>query len=473
MPSYPTTCGFPIPYNGGFKLAPKKATSSIATESKLTRSRSLITNNIYVVNFTFTFTQKSHRDTFRKWFLYDLNYGNMWFNANWLTELGFTAGEWVFRFVDPVSVDLKGYKDSFQVTMLMAPKNQNIVELGVLVENGMGGQYIDQNYPYGYEDFKCTDLEYFRTFRFNGQTLKIETIDWNLSNWTVVGTPYDLSGNIEDYNLRSMAAMRVDHCAIINGNASCKLRMIKFDNNAGTWSQLGTATTLTGYSTTKSKITRISDTEVALYDGSLKTLTTWAFNYGTNAWAVVGSSFDLSTYNTGLGSMTDDICCMGNNRIAFVYHEGQGSGTVTTKLVAFDWSGSSWSQSGNKLTVYASGSSNQASYSITGLSLTEIALTSDNNAGTVHTYERKITKFTLSSGTWSAGTPSAQFSNGGLPKIAAIKSTRIAVSRHGSSNMIMIEADFNGSTFVDSGNELIVDSSVSSNDKITSFFLPE
>lgn len=466
MPSYPIpSCPATIdpPNANGFSLEVKKSKDGIQTEMGSTRTRRQNTTNVYVVKCELYFFSYAKFHEFMVWLKYETNYGNLWFKANWFSALGFTAGDWVFRFVDLPFAN-SGYSQVNNITLLMAPYNTNVVSADY-TEIGVGGEFINSIYPFNWEQFQCIDLQYYRTFRFNGQTSRLACIDWNESNWTIIGAEFDLSATVEKYNVRSISVTKKDCVAVINGNVSCKLGMYKFSNNA--FALLGTETVLTGYSTLKSKIARLSDSRIALYDGGLKTLTTWEFNYTLNTWAIVGSSFSLATYITGLGSPQDCICSIGNNRIAFVYHEANGSGTSPSKLVTFSFSGSAWSQVGNKLTIYANSS---ASYSISGMSLSEIVLTHDINAYAFHTYEKRLTKFTFDGTNWSAGNPSLQFPNGAIPRVSAIDSDKVGVSRSDGTDIGMIEAGFDGTTFVDNGVFLKIPG-VASNDALTSFLV--
>ena len=50
---------------------------------------------------------------------------------------------------------------------------------------------------------------------------------------------------------------------------------------------------------------------------------------------------------------------------------------------------------------------------------------------------------------------------------------KVALSRSDATNMGMIEADFNGTTFVENGVFLTTDTGANSNHQITSFFIPQ
>lgn len=476
MPSYPIpSCPTTItpPNANGFSLEPKKSVDGMRTEMGSTRMRRFNTPNVYVVNAEFSFFTQAKFVEFLTWLKYETNYGNLWFKADWFDALGFTAGEYVFKFVE-LPFSNTGYLQTHNATLLMAPYNDNVVS-GDYTELGMGGEFIDEDFPFGFEQFECEDLTYYRTFFFTSVSYLLYCVDWNESNWTAIGTPFSFAATVETRNVRDIAAMKADHIAVVNGNAGCKLGMYKFDGT--NFTLLGTETAPTpNYSTLVTKMTRLSDSRVAIYDGfsTDKKLVTWEFNYGTNVWAQVGSKYDLSAlHNGGIASNNNDITCMGNNRIAFVIVEAAGTVDPRIKLYAFDFNGSTWSIVGTPLSVYGAVDAS-GHFSISALSETEIVLTTNTGAPYPTTYQNRLTKFTFNGSTWSAGTPSVQFTNGGTPKLAVFAIDKVGIHRANlSGNMEIITNEFVDPTFEEEGNGLAIGDPSNYTQHITAYYLPE
>lgn len=443
------------------------------TEMGSTRMRRFNTPNVYVVNAEFSFFTQAKFVEFLTWLKYETNYGNLWFKADWFDALGFTAGEYVFKFVE-LPFSNTGYLQTHNATLLIAPYNDNVVS-GDYTELGMGGEFIDEDFPFGFEQFECEDLNYYRVFFFGTSSHLLECFDWNGSNWTLIGNPFSLAATIETRSVRDIAAMKADHIAVINGNASCKLGMYKFDGTD--FSLLGAVTAPSpNYSTLVSAMTRLSDSRVAIYDGfsTDKKLVTWEFNYGTNVWAQLGSKYDLSAlHNGGIASGFNDITCMGNNRIAFVIVEGAGGADPRVMLYAFDFNGSTWSIVGTPLSIY--GAVDASGYfSISAISETEIILTTNASAPSPTTYSLRVTKFTFNGSTWSAGTPSDPYLTGGTPRVAVFDVDKVALIRaqSGSPNFGLITYKEN-LLFEPEGNSLAITDVASGGQPITAYYLPE
>lgn len=476
MPSYPLpTCpdGLIGPNASGFSLEAKKHKESMTTEMGSARTRVFNGSNVYVVNAEFSFSSTAKFVQFLTWLKYEVNYGNLWFKADWFDDIGFTAGEWVFRFVE-LPFENTGYSQSHSATILMAPYNDNVVS-GDYTEFGVGGQFIDSDFPFDFELFQCEDLEYYRTFFFTSASYLLYCVDWNESNWTTIGNAFSFDTNAETRAVRDISAMKKDHIAVINGSASCKLAMYKFDGTD--FALLGSETLPTpNYSTSVSKLTRLSDTRVAIYDGfsTDKKLVTWEFNYTTNVWAILGSKYDLSTlHNGGIASNNNDITCMGNNRIAFLIVEGAGGADPRVMLYAFDFNGTSWSQVGNPFSLYGAVDAN-GHFSISALSETEIVLTTNTTSPYPTTYRNRLTKFTFDGSDWTAGTPSVEFTNGGTPKLAVFDTDKVGIHRANSlGTMEIVANEYNGVTFEEEGNGLAIGNTSNYTQHLTAFFLPE
>lgn len=458
MPSYPTSCGFPIPYNGGFKLAPKKALSSVTTESRNSRVKSLITNNVYVVNFTFTFSKQADRDMFRQWFLYEIGYGNMWFNASWLTEFGFVAGDWVFRFTNPISIDLTGYKDSFQATLLMGPKNINTVVSGVFVEQGIGGQYIDQDYPFGFEPYQCLDnLVFKRIIYSNNSTQKIDIYDYNGSNFTKVGGSIDTSTPSAMTVVGGMAMLKENRLAVVTNPAILTLRTFEYDG--ASWTQLGTGTTFAGIGNVQSHICRMSDIRVALADSFSQTLRMMEFNTTTNVWAQVGSTLSIPTYVATPNGQCS-ITYLSATRIALI--SGQG------RLVAFDWNGSAWAQVGSYLQLVTASAQ---LFSISALNYNRVAIMADNNG---NSYSNKMSVLTFDGSTWTLEAQSSTYTIGGSPGIVVFDTNKIAhlhyITAFTGAGINTVK--YSSLSFIDEGNTINVFNATPQQRALTSYYIP-
>ena len=451
-PSYPST--LIGPNANGFSLAKKNFKANIVTDMDSIRDRRMVSANVYVITAEFHFKQDSEFTEFLKWIKYDLRYADFWFEADWFSDIGLEAGKWAFRFVN-LPISASGHSLNHSCTILAGPRNDNIVN-AEYTEKGMKGPFFDPA-----TEVECVELPYLRTFRYSSQLGELETVDFNGSNWTVIGTPFNLSAPVSMTNTRSITAMQSDHVAIVNNTTISTLRMMKWDDATGTFSQLGTGTGLAGYSTINTRITRLNFDTIALFDGGLKTLSTWQFDYNTNTWAIVGNPFDVTAYITIASN--GSITALSPTSIAFISNN-------TAKLVTFDFDGTDWSQNGAVLNVYLSSVTN---YTISAMNANEIVLTHDNNTGAVHTYEKRLTKFTFSGGAWTPGTPSVQFANGGVPRVAAMTPIKIAMARSDGANMGAIAADFGVSTFTDIGNFLRIGTGADSNIQLTSYFIPE
>lgn len=177
MPSYPST--LPQPNKNGFRLSPKESNLTAVSESGNRRIRRKVTTEVYKINCSFSFKSKSEFDEFLKWLKYDTNYGNLWFNANWFSDIGFVAGEWVFKF-EKIPFSHTGWSQKHNISLIMAPKNDNIVSPGVYVEKGVGGAFLNQDYPFGFELFEAERLVQNRVFNsilnpfdFNGSNITL------------------------------------------------------------------------------------------------------------------------------------------------------------------------------------------------------------------------------------------------------------------------------------------------------------
>ena len=132
MPSYPST--LPNPKAGSFTLGAKALTKSMKTDKFDIRRRKMSTGERYVGNVSFDLSCDSLQDEFLKFVKYDINYGDYWFDADWFEELGFVAGEWVFRFIDTKFKD-SGWLSKNNYSYLMAPRSEILGSGDGLPEN--------------------------------------------------------------------------------------------------------------------------------------------------------------------------------------------------------------------------------------------------------------------------------------------------------------------------------------------------
>lgn len=451
MPTYPSTLA--QPNNSGYSLDAKKNKEEFISEFGTRRQRKFVTSQVYVVQLRFDFKKKSEYDEFLKFLKYDIDYGSLWFVADWLLEEGFSEGEWVWKFVK-INYNASGYSMGFSCTCLMGPRYSNIIS-DDYVELGIEGSFFDSA-----TDFECEELTYLRTFRYRSQ--RVEVVDFNESNWTVIGNYLDLSTPTAMTNTRTICAMKENRIALANNTSVCTLRMFEFDGE--NFTQLGSGTNLATYSTIRTKICRLSNSKVALFDGGLQTLTCWEFDFALQTWSLVGSSFNMSSYMSGAsnGCITTLI---ENSRIAFISDS-------SSKLAVFDFNGSTWSLVGSASTLYSTGGGS-AFFTISAMSATEIVLTHDAHSGTgTHAYEKRLTKFTFNGSSWSAGTPSSQFSNGGVPRVATMAIDKIAIARSDGTDMGAVEAEFVNGSFSDVGNFLKIGSGADSTIQLASYFIP-
>lgn len=457
MPSYPST--LVQPNSASYSLEPKKNKEEFVSEFGNRRQRRFVTPQVYVVTLRFDLKNKAEYDAFLKWVKYDIDYGNLWFAADFLANEGFTEGEWVWKFVK-MSYSATGYSMGFACTMLMAPRYSNIVS-DDYVELGIEGSFFNPAI-----DFECEDLTFERIFNVeNNYTLG--AYEFNGSNWTKFGTSLVFSG--AGNRPQSIACLRQDYIAVIMGD-SATLKMYHFDGTSFT--QLGTTFTLTGYSSTwgEKTITRMSDSRIALVDGSLKTLSVWEFNYGSNTWIQIGSSFSLTSYLVTANSYDDSITCLSETRIAFLYNYVTGGGYPNgTRLITFDFNGSTWSAVGSYLQIanktnVSDPSTGTGNHCISAISSTEVAL---NTTISGNAYHRKITTFTFNGSTWTAGTPSATITaNINNCKLVTLSNSKVALE----SGTYLSMQEFDSGSWIYLGNTLSV--TVSSIAITTSFFEP-
>ena len=442
MPSYPTTLN--PPHSQGFSLAKKKFSEGIITDIGINRQRRVISNNFYVVTMQFDFKSKNEFDEFLKWVKYDINYGNLWFNADWLSDIGFTSGEWVWRFVS-IPFSATGYSMGFGCTLLMAPKNNNVVNSNY-TEIGIASSYIDKEYPFGYDIFECDDFSYYRTYVIDDDSF-LFTSEWNGFNWYVVGNKLDVASLGSSYdNIRGIACTKENYVAFSSEQIGthAKLRMFYFDGDD--WSEVGTPLTLTGYSPVNGRITRLSDNRVVYIDSFSGKIDVYEYNYTTNIWAKIGLSTDINSFFTPYTPEAFAVA-LSSNRIVMAV-------TTHNQLVVMDFNGTSFSQVGSTFQIPSFTTNSPYFASMTLLDTNQIGFAIEGGSGT---YNQKITKFTYTGSSFTLGTPSSTARNNAqFSSIAAIAKDKIAWSCiDSSSDYGLFGMVFDGSKFVETGNNSV------------------
>jgi hypothetical protein len=412
MPSYPIpSCPATItpPNANGFGLEQKKHKVGMRTEMGSTRYRVMNTSNVYVVNAEFHFFTTAKFVEFLTWLKYETNYGNLWFKADWFDAIGFTAGDWIFKFVE-LPFSNTGYSQTHNATLLMAPYNDNVVS-GNYTEIGMGGDFIDSDFPFGFEMFQFSDPLTFNRIAYADQDSFLRTFDFNETNWTKVGS--DLA--LPDFNFYSLTYLSEDFIAYIDknslltgnyGGAGAKLQAYKF--NGTTWSTFGNSKLIgAGDSVEVVSVTSMNDTRVAVcysrtaFFGSREVkLATYDFD-GLD-WNLVGSIFTVVAAGT-----EPSLTKLTSSMVALTY--------ITTGLGnigAFTFNGSTWSLTGS---LYSSATINSSFPDISAMTSTTIAFA--NSTG-------KLRYFTFSGSAWTL--TSAEFAGAGRV-VAAISSDKVAI----------------------------------------------
>ena len=148
---------------------------------------------------------------------------------------------------------------------------------------------------------------------------------WNGSTYALVGSGFTLtiSGNATRIAICAMNGTDIAYIDDVNND----LRIYRFDYSAGTFSQVGSDLNITTID--EPVITRLSGTEVALYQTSTATLTKYTFN-GT-VFSQTGDSFSISGGGNGaVAAITDDT-------VMFIDEDIE-------EMRALVYSGTTWSQ---------------------------------------------------------------------------------------------------------------------------------
>lgn len=438
MPSYPIpSCPVTIlgPNANGFSLEPKKSKEGMRTEMGSTRMRRYNTANVYVINAEFNFPTIQQFNDFLIWLKYETNYGNLWFKADWFSELGFDAGDWVFRFVS-LPFSNTGYSQTHNATLLMGPYNSNVVS-GDYTELGIGGEFIDEDFPFGYETYECTDdLTFYRIAHAHADNF-LRVFDWNGSNYTKVGQDGALPSFVPfgiTYLSTDLVAYIDKNSAGVNnyGGPGAELQAYSFNNDV--WTAVGSPIYIgAGNSVGTVAITALSATRVAVaymrtpfFGGRECYLATYDFN--GSSWSLVGSILTVIANSSGNLSITK----LSSNRVAL----GYGTLTTTTKLGTYDFNGSSWSLVG---TLYSVPITTVNTGFVSAISSTKIAYCDA---------DRKLRIYNFSGSVWSLDV--AEFTGAGdYP--AVISSTLIAVYHLPLEEMRVYK--LTGTTLTLSGNE--------------------
>lgn len=119
MATYPTS--LPPPDVSGLSISEKLPKDSISFLSGRNRDRKKTFGFLHTCNATFKFCDKLQSDTFEEFVRYDISYGDLWFNADWFEELGFTPGSYSFKFDSSMNIKTSGYTTEYSVRMLISP----------------------------------------------------------------------------------------------------------------------------------------------------------------------------------------------------------------------------------------------------------------------------------------------------------------------------------------------------------------
>ena len=436
MPSYPIpSCPVTIlgPNANGFSLEQKKSKEGMRTEMGSTRMRRYNTANVYVINAEFTFFTPVQFTEFLTWLKYETNYGNLWFKADWFSELGFDAGDWVFRFVS-LPFSNTGYSQTHNATLLMGPYNSNVVS-GDYTELGIGGDFIDEDFPFGYETYECSDDLTFYRLGYADQDNFLRVFDWNGSNFTKVGQ----DGSLPAFTTFGLTYLSNDLLAYIDRNSTgtgdyggpgANLQAYSFNNDV--WVAVGSPIAIgAGDSVDYVCATALSATRVAVCYGRTaffgdRDVKLATYDWSGSGWALVGSVFTVAA----LGN-TPTITRLSTTRVALSYRVASG----TTKVGAFDFSGSSWSLTG---TLFSSATLSTFP-SISAMSATKIVFADANFTLRTLTFSGSV--WTLESGTFATAGDN----------VSVIASDRVAVVHSASGKITMFK--LTGTTWTQLGNE--------------------
>ena len=201
-----------------------------------------------------------------------------------------------------------------------------------------------------------------------------------------------------------------------------------FDFNGSNWSTVGSAFSIAGANSPA--ITVLSSTQIAYVDGDASTtgnpgnqqLRTYTFNGST--WSQTGNSLTIS----GLDGPA--LAKLSSTRVALI--DGQVGGTGIKNLSTYDFNGTNWSQTGSGLNI-----STSQLPTITGLSSTNVAL-SNRGDGTLRTYS-------FSGSTWSQTGNS--FSAGGIQGLSTLSSSVVLGSGQFSATNFTKTYSFDGTNW--------------------------
>lgn len=355
MPNYPIpSCPVTIdpPNANGFSLQAKKSKDGIITEMGSKRTRRFNTSNVYVISAEFSFDTIDKFLYFFRWLKYETNYGNLWFKANWFSDIGFDAGEWVFRFVE-LPFSNTGYSQKHQATLLMGPYNDNVVS-GDYTEVGIGGTFIDDDFPFGYDLFQVEQIIQNRIYAshqdfsfyamsYNGSNITILNANTNTGDFPIT-VLYNIINACQISRTRFIQLMSKQTFSSPNYVQSLAVRTIDFIN--GVWSIVSENEVFTkvGHSGDADYLWKacvLSETEVAIISSDPNFPSLYLFLrklvYSGGSWSTSGAEATITMpyadyYYIGITSLSSSRVCI----IA--------SGTLIL-IKIYDFSGS-WSQFG-------------------------------------------------------------------------------------------------------------------------------
>lgn len=114
--SFPASLGEIL--SEGLTLWPKTRNIVSEMQDGVTRPRTFVDGDMYVISGKFEFLRNADWDVFEEFITRTVNYGNDWFKADWMTGIGFAADTWAYRLVT-ISEDNTGFKDTYNVELLM------------------------------------------------------------------------------------------------------------------------------------------------------------------------------------------------------------------------------------------------------------------------------------------------------------------------------------------------------------------
>ena len=105
-------------------MSPKNSKVSMVTDTDTVRTRVFAVGERYVGKATIALKDQTDKDIFFDFLEYEISYGDLWFEADWFSAIGYTAGEWLFK-ITKISENDTGSSSEIKFTYIMRPVQQD------------------------------------------------------------------------------------------------------------------------------------------------------------------------------------------------------------------------------------------------------------------------------------------------------------------------------------------------------------